>query len=82
MRSAYLSLDVESDDEADRIYKLLTEGGNIFMQWILRTRRATSNATSAVCGVRFPGSSPPGTSVAVEATAKTRERRPLSRLPV
>ena len=32
MRSAYLSLTVESDAEADRIYALLTEGGQIFMK--------------------------------------------------
>ena len=32
MRSAYLSLSVDSDEEADRIYALLTEGGEIFMK--------------------------------------------------
>ncbi len=31
MRSAYLSLSVDSDEEADRIYALLAEGGQIFM---------------------------------------------------
>lgn len=31
MRSAYLSLTVESIDEAERVYKLLSEGGEIFM---------------------------------------------------
>ena len=31
MRSAYLSLLVDSSDEADRIYALLSEGGQIFM---------------------------------------------------
>ena len=31
MRSVYLSLSVESDAEAERIYKLLTEGGEIYM---------------------------------------------------
>ena len=31
MRSAYLSLTVDSTDEAERIYKLLTDGGQIFM---------------------------------------------------
>lgn len=31
MRSVYLSLSVGSDAEAERIYKLLTEGGEIFM---------------------------------------------------
>jgi len=31
MRSAYLSLAVDSDDEAERIYGLLSEGGQIFM---------------------------------------------------
>jgi PhnB protein len=31
MRSVYLSVTVGSDDEAERIYKLLTEGGEIFM---------------------------------------------------
>ena len=32
MRSAYLSLSVESDSEAERIYGLLSEGGEIFMK--------------------------------------------------
>jgi PhnB protein len=31
MRSAYLSLTVESIDEAERIYALLSDGGQIFM---------------------------------------------------
>ena len=31
MRSTYLSLGVDSSEEAERIYKLLTEGGQIFM---------------------------------------------------
>ena len=31
MRSAYLSLSVDSIEEAERIYALLTEGGEIFM---------------------------------------------------
>jgi PhnB protein len=31
MRSVYLSLDVDSDAEAERIFKLLTEGGEVFM---------------------------------------------------
>lgn len=31
MRSAYLSLLVDSNDEAERIYALLSEGGEIFM---------------------------------------------------
>jgi PhnB protein len=31
MRSAYLSLSVESTSEAERIYGLLSEGGQIFM---------------------------------------------------
>jgi PhnB protein len=31
MRSAYLTLIVDSIDEAERIYALLTEGGEIFM---------------------------------------------------
>lgn len=31
MRSAYLTLRVDSDDEADRIYALLSDGGQIFM---------------------------------------------------
>ena len=32
MRSAYLTLVVDSSDEAERIYALLTEGGEIFMR--------------------------------------------------
>jgi PhnB protein len=32
MRSAYLSLTVDTQDEAERIYALLTEGGEIFMK--------------------------------------------------
>ena len=31
MRSAYLTLTVDSDEEAERIYRLLTEGGQVFM---------------------------------------------------
>jgi PhnB protein len=31
MRSAYLSLSVESSDEAERIYALLSDGGEVFM---------------------------------------------------
>ncbi len=31
MRSAYLSLTVDSNEEAERIYALLSEGGQIFM---------------------------------------------------
>jgi PhnB protein len=31
MRSVYLSLGVDSDEEAERVYKLLAEGGEIFM---------------------------------------------------
>jgi PhnB protein len=31
MRSAYLALSVDSDEEAERIYALLTDGGEIFM---------------------------------------------------
>lgn len=31
MRSAYLSLLLDSDEEAERIYALLSEGGEIFM---------------------------------------------------
>jgi PhnB protein len=31
MRSAYLSLGVDSDEEAERIHKLLADGGEIFM---------------------------------------------------
>lgn len=32
MRSAYLTLRVDSDEEADRIYALLSDGGQIFMK--------------------------------------------------
>lgn len=32
MRSAYLSLTLDSDQEADRIYALLSEGGEVFMK--------------------------------------------------
>jgi PhnB protein len=31
MRSVYLSLSVDSSEEAERLYKLLTDGGEIFM---------------------------------------------------
>ena len=31
MRSAYLSLTVNSDEEADRVYQLLSDGGQLFM---------------------------------------------------
>lgn len=31
MRSAYLSLSVDSNEEAERIYKALTDGGEVFM---------------------------------------------------
>jgi PhnB protein len=31
MRSAYLALSVDSDEEAERIYALLSEAGEIFM---------------------------------------------------
>ncbi len=31
MRSAYLSLGVDSNEEAERIYALLKEGGEVFM---------------------------------------------------
>ena len=31
MRSAYLSLTVDTDAEADRIFKLLSDGGQVFM---------------------------------------------------
>jgi PhnB protein len=31
MRSAYLSLSVDSNEEAERIYNVLTEGGEVFM---------------------------------------------------
>jgi PhnB protein len=31
MRSAYLSLSVDTDAEAERLYKLLTDGGEVFM---------------------------------------------------
>ena len=32
MRSAYLTLSVTSADEAERVYQLLTDGGEIFMK--------------------------------------------------
>lgn len=32
MRSAYLTLMLDSDEEAERVYALLTEGGDIFMK--------------------------------------------------
>jgi len=31
MRSAYMTLSVDSNEEAERIYKALTEGGEVFM---------------------------------------------------
>ena len=32
MRSAYLSLSLDSDGEAERVYALLSEGGQVFMK--------------------------------------------------
>jgi PhnB protein len=32
MRSAYLTLSLDCEDEAERVYALLTEGGEIFMK--------------------------------------------------
>jgi len=32
MRSAYLSLSLDSDEEAERLYALLSDGGQIFMK--------------------------------------------------
>ena len=32
MRSVYLSLSVDSSEEAERVYALLTEGGEVFMK--------------------------------------------------
>jgi PhnB protein len=32
MRSAYLTLSLDSDEEADRLYALLSDGGQIFMK--------------------------------------------------
>lgn len=32
MRSAYLTLSLDSEAEAERVYRLLTEGGEIFMK--------------------------------------------------
>jgi PhnB protein len=32
MRSAYISLSLDSNEEAERIYKALTEGGEVFMK--------------------------------------------------
>ena len=32
MRSAYLSLELDSDGEADRVYALLSDGGQVFMK--------------------------------------------------
>jgi PhnB protein len=32
MRSAYLTLTVDSNEEAERLYALLTDGGEIFMK--------------------------------------------------
>ena len=32
MRSAYLTLTVDSDEEAERLYALLGEGGQVFMK--------------------------------------------------
>ncbi len=32
MRSAYLTLSVSSEEEAERIYAILTDGGQIFMK--------------------------------------------------
>jgi PhnB protein len=32
MRSAYLSLTVDSEEDAERLYRLLTDGGEVFMK--------------------------------------------------
>ena len=32
MRSAYLSLEVDREEDAERVYKLLTDGGEVFMK--------------------------------------------------
>jgi PhnB protein len=32
MRSAYLTLTLDSDEEAERVYALLSDGGQIFMK--------------------------------------------------
>ena len=32
MRSAYISLSVDSNEEAERIYKVLSDGGEVFMK--------------------------------------------------
>jgi PhnB protein len=44
MRSAYLALRVDSDAEADRIYALLSDGGEIFMKMEPRTEHVRSHS--------------------------------------
>jgi len=53
MRSVYLSLSVDSDAEAERLYTLLAEGGQIFMPM----QRRSSLRTSPSCAT---GSAPRG----------------------
>ena len=47
MRSAYLSLNVDSDAEAERIFSALSDGGEIFMP-IRETFFATGSASSGI----------------------------------
>ena len=45
MRSAYLSLTVDSEADAERLYGVLTDGGEVFMRW----RRRHSPIGSRCC---------------------------------
>src|SRR2546422_7761573 len=46
MRSAYLTLTLDSEKEAERVYALLSEGGQIFMKMEKRSEEHTSELQS------------------------------------
>ena len=53
MRSAYLTLTLDTEPEAERVYRVLTEGGEIFM----KMEKTPSQTDSRCCGI---GSGRPG----------------------
>jgi PhnB protein len=62
IRSAYLSLTVDSDEEAERIYALLTDGGQIFMPMAFSRHASRCSGTSSArpgCScIRSPPAAP------------------------